>query len=341
MDKNQQTATYLSNLPIQLDIYHNREDVLELITGEHVKTMISLVITASDTEKILNKLSSINKPININSIYILGNCFNEIIKLINDYAKMNIQIQVFSIYEKLLSNLLEDISQSYISKGAESDLIYFDWAKELVIRTRQIKEDQINQQLDNINQQKQQKNKLIQQSNFSNNLEQQIRSYLHNEDSDHIIMIFYVQLKIQPIDFDNDLARILSCQTTEQVISLVRKIQLKNPIIIVSTESPSDEVLTLCQLRFYFYLLNPNQLVDNSKQNTSNICYVFSKEHILNELYNKLGEYYRDTAIQLSMESDDQDTPDRLLERSTKCYKLLQNDIEKIIKEYKKLLPIE
>lgn len=335
--------SYFSNIPANFKVFHNIDDCHQCIIENSNTKTIFLVISHSIAEKILKKL--IEKHNSMKKIYIIDGCITKYINWISQYYQENIDIILFDSYKELSIRILKDISEHYLFKGKNhkefisssdnSTLIYFDWAKQITFRAKQITSDHFQDQINNIEKSKNEAENFIKQIIPNFNIEQQIRNYQLEQDSDSVAIIFIVGLEIQLIDLASDVAKLLTCTNNDQLISTINNLKLLTPIIVVSSSLPSDDLLSLNQLLYYYSFNKSNQ---KSTTNYSKFSYVLSTEHLLNQLNHKLAQYYRDSAIQASTISKDQKKAKRLLERSKKCYQLLQNHTEKTLKRYAEIL---
>ena len=174
------------------------------------------------------------------------------------------------------------------------------------------------------------------QSNLD--VEERLRHYQQDEDSDSLAIIFIVGLELRLIHLASGITRLITCATNNQIVSAIRNVKLTAPTIIVSSSIPTDELLSLNQLLYYYCFLKVGQPVPSTTTDYQNIEYVSSIDHLMDQLHQQLGQYYRDAAIRASIESRDQNKAQRLLEKSTQCYQTLKTNSEEILKRYAELL---
>jgi hypothetical protein len=331
-----------SNIPVDLEIFRNVDDCRQYIENANTKT-ISLITSGSTAEKMLARLSETSGS--IKKIYILDGYISAIVNWIDQYKNRGIDILLFDVYKDLLIRILQDISKYYLLKGedqkkpvlssANAALVYFDWAKKIMICANQLAQNEFKHQLNNIEKYRSEAEQLIREADFDYAVEQQLQGSQHDEDSDSVAVIFIVGLEMKLVHLTSGIARLITCTTNDQIVSAINKVKLLAPIIVVSTMLPSDKLMSFTQLLYYYCF---GKSIHTSTTQYSNVGYVSSIDHLMNELYHKLGQYYRDSALQASMESKDQNKAKRLLERSTQCYKLLETDTEKTLKRYAEML---
>jgi capsular polysaccharide biosynthesis protein len=208
----------------------------------------------------------------------------------------------------------------------------------MITRANQIAQNEFKDQLNSIDRYQSETEMLINQTNATHDTEQQIEDFQRNEDSDSVAVIFIVGMEVRLIHLASGIARLVTCTTNDRIASAIDKVKLSSPIIVVSSTPPSDNLLSLTQLLNYYYFLKPGRSPQTLTKDSSNVTYVSSIDQLMNQLYHKLGQHYRDSAIQISRQSKDLDKAKRLLNRSTKCYELLKTDTEKTLKRYAEIL---
>ncbi len=332
-----------SNIPGNLEIIHNIEDCQKSIIENARQKTIFLVILGFLPLQIFAPTSGIYHA--IQGIYVLRGYTSRII----DYLQIQgINIHQFDRHNELLIRLLQDISKYYLSKGkncensasssVKSSLIYFDLAKEMITRANQLAQNEFKDQLNNIDRYQNDTEMFINQTNSTHDIEQQIEDFQRNEDSDSMAVIFIVGMEVRLIHLAYGIAQLVTCTKNDRIVSTIDKMKLSSPIIVVSSTPPSDNLLSLAQLLNYYYFLKLQGSPQISTKDSSNVTYVSSIDQLMNRLYHKLGQHYRDSAIQISSQSRDLDKAKRLLNRSTKCYELLKTDTEKTLKRYAEIL---
>jgi hypothetical protein len=332
-----------SNIPGDLEILHDLDHCRQSIRENINTKAIFLITSGSVTKEILAYLSEIYGS--IKGIYVFGNYTSQIV---DHPQNQGINILLFDRHNNLLIRLLQDISKYYLSKGnecknsasssAKSALIYFDWAKQMVTRANQLAQNESKDQLNSIDRYQSETEVLVNQTNSADDIEQQIEDCQRNEDSDSVAVIFIVGMEVRVIHLASGIAQLVTCTTNDQIASAIDKVKLLSPIIVVSSTLPSDNLLSLDQLLNYYCFLESERSPHIPTKDSSNVTYVSSIDQLMNQLYRKLGQHYRDSAIQVSRESKDLDKAKRLLNRSTKCYELLKTDTEKTLKRYAELL---
>ena len=341
----QQIKSYFSNIPGNVEIFHDIDECYQYITENTNTESIFFVILGSTGTKTLPHFTETCDQ--IKKIYILSDYIPEIIDSSNNYWNRSITMIVLDSLISILIQILKDISKYYLLKikdqelldslSAESKSIYCDWAKKALMCARKIEEDVFSDQLNEIQMHKSEAKKLIRQRCPDEDIERQMQSYRLEEDLDSMLVIFIVNLDTKLFHLSSSIARIIACKTNEQVISTISKVKLPTPIIVVSSAVPSTNLLSRVQSLYYYCLLTSRGDTEKSLAN-SNVVYAYSVESLMSQLYQKLGEYYRDAAVRMYAESEGQDKAKRLLEKSTHCYKLLESDTEKTLKRYAQLL---
>jgi hypothetical protein len=231
----------------------------------------------------------------------------------------------------------ESLKSNISSSSAKSALTYFEWAKEMVIRANQLAETQFKDQLNYIEKYKSRTEKSIRLKDFDNYVNHQMQSCTFDENLESVAVIFIVGLEVKTIQLNSDIARLITCTTNDQVMPAIMNMKLVTPIIVSST-LPSNDILSGVQLLHYYHYSESNKIVQVSMENDSNVTCVNSIDQLISLLYHKLGQYYRDGALQAAGKSKDREKAKRLLEKSTQCYKLLANDTEEILKRYAVIL---
>jgi len=334
-----------SNIPGDLEIFHDIDNCYQYVTDNASTKTFFLITSGSTAEKMLALLAA--TCVAIKKIYVLGDYISGIFDWVDRYRDQGIYILLFDLHNNLLICVLQDISKHYLSKGEDrknrisspaNSVIYFDWAKEMLTRANQIAQNEFKDQLNNIEKYKSETEKFIRQTDVGYDVEQQIQSYQLEEDSDSVVVIFTVGSEMKLIHLASGIAQLITCSTNEQIVSTINNVKLLSPIIVVSSRLPSDNLLSLTQLLYYYCFSESEESVHSQTKKYSNVTYVSSTDRLMNQLYHKLGQYYRDSAIQASMESHDRGKAKRLLERSTKCYELMKADTEKTLKHYAELL---
>ncbi|CAF0858890.1 unnamed protein product [Adineta steineri] len=327
-------------------IFHNLDQFQHCINENVDKKLIFLIISTSTTLKIFpywqKKWDSIKK------IYILGNLTSSIVDWMDHYREHGVDILLFDLHKNLLIRLLQDISQYYLAKGknlkshvlSSTNLAvpYFNWAKELMVRANQVTENNFKDQLKNIETHKNAAHKLLTRTDSSSDVDQQLKSYILEEVGDSVAIIFIIGMDIKLIHQASGIAQLITCTSDDQVVSAIKSVDISTRSIVVSSSVPSDDVLPLAQLLNYYCLLKPEESDKTPMTNYSNVTYVSSMDHLMRQLYHKLGEYYRHSAMQVPVKSENRDKIMRLLDRSTQCYRLLEDDTKKILKQYAELL---
>jgi hypothetical protein len=335
-------TTGFSNIPGDLEILHDLDHCRQSIS-ENVSTKeIFLITSGSIAKEILAYLPKTDRS--IKGVYVLGDYTSQIV----DYPQnQGVNLLLFDSHNDLLIRLLQNISKYYLSKGkdcknsassAKSALIYFDWAEKMVTRRNQLTQNEFKDQSNNIDRYRSETEMLINQTNSTHDTEEQIKDCQGKKDSDSVAIIFIVGMEVRLIYLASSIAQLVTCTTNDQIVSAIDKMKLSSPIIFVSSTPPSDNLLSLAQLLNYYYFLKPEGSPQISTKDSSNVTYVSSIDQLMNHLYHKLGQHYRDSAIQISTKPTDLDKAKHSLNRSTKCYELLKTDTEKTLKRYAEIL---
>lgn len=282
-------------------------------------------------------------------IYVLGNHFAIPSDLIEQYHTSGVQLLLFDLCDNLVIRLLQDLSTYYASKGVDrrsnaspldiSTLGYFDWAKAAVTQANQLAENSYEDARKEIEKEERKTQSLIKQRQLSvSGIIQQLQIYNQTASLDSVVIIFVNGLETNLIELDWSIGYVVSCTTAAQLETGLMSVEPSTPAIVVSSSSPSDELLSRPLLLHYYYF-SSNQDAKLSKllthQNLSHVC---SVDLLISELYHKLAQHYREDAIQAAFELRDQQKAQRLLQKSTQCYKQLEEDTAKTLQRYAELL---
>ncbi|CAF1309591.1 unnamed protein product, partial [Didymodactylos carnosus] len=315
-----------------------------MITSTGTQT-IFFITSSSFAEKILPYLA---EKWNSIKIYILGDYVPRDVDLIHNYQG-SIQILLFDLYKNLLIRILQDISKHYLSKGVDhghrtssaamSALVYFNWAKETAIRANQLSENDFRDHLNDIEKRIDETEKLIKTTQFTDDdTTRRMEMCSLDEDSDSVVIIFIVGLEMELIRLDSGIGQLITCTTNAQLMLDLPNLKSLTPILIVSRTLPSDDLLSRMQLLHYYFFSKPQEPMQSLPTSDRNVSYVYSIDHLMSELYHKLGQHYRKHAFRASLDPEDQHKAKRLLQKSTQCYKLLECDTEKTLKRYAEML---
>ena len=152
------------------------------------------------------------------------------------------------------------------------------------------------------------------------------------------VRTFIVGLKKDLVQLDGDISQVIECANTDEFMGAVSGLDRSLPILVVSTEPLTSQVTAEYKLVHHCCFLegakpaSPPQSYDRSKSN------VYSKDQLMTELHHKLGQYYQDCAIRASFKSKDQRAAKSFLEKSKRCYMLLEDATRKAVKRYAELL---
>lgn len=338
--------TSFTNIPGEVESLNSMDECQNCIDENRSSKSIFLVTSTAVAEKMLPSLSETYGS--IKKIYIFGDCTSSIANWFDHYRNHGIDIRLFDVAMNLLIQLLQDISRHYVSKGenctksisssVHTPLIYFDWAKEMVIRANHLAQNQFESQLKNIAVSTKETEISINQMEYNLDVEERLRHCQQDEDSDSVAIVFIVGSELRLIHLASGITRCITCTTNNRILSAIRNVKITAPIIIVSSSIPTDELLSLNQLLYYYWVLKVGQTVPSTKTGHQKIEYVSSADCLIDQLHQQLGQYYRDAAIRASIESRDQDKAQRLLEKSTQCYQTMKANSEEILKRYAELL---
>jgi hypothetical protein len=177
-----------------------------------------------------------------------------------------------------------------------------------------------------------------QAANVVHTTQQQQEVASEDGDSYGTVTAFIVGLDEVVVRLDSGIARLISCTSDEELMHSVSGLQRHTPLLVISPGSLPRSVAAHPELIHHFTFLNRASLpryppiYDEHKSN------VYSDDHLMAELYDKLGQHYQDRAIRASIEFNDQHAAKDLLEKSARCYELVECDTETTLKQYADIL---
>ena len=282
-------------------------------------------------------------------IYVLGDHFAISSDLIEEYHARGVQLLLFDLCENLVIRLLQDLSTYYSSKGVDrrsnaspldiSTLDYFDWAKAALTQANQLAENGFDDARRGIEKEERKTQSFIKVRHLSvSGLIQQLQIYKQNASLDSVVVIFVSGLETIWIELDWSIGYVVSCTTATQLKAGLTSAEPSIPAIAVSSSLPSAELLSSPLLLRYYYFSMNHDVMPSKLLTHQNLSHVSSVDQLISELYHKLAEHYREDAIQAAFELRDQQKVQRLLQKSTQCYKQLEEDTAKTLQRYAELL---
>ena len=155
---------------------------------------------------------------------------------------------------------------------------------------------------------------------------------------DHVTVATIMDRNITFPPVDTSIAQTKAYQDEEQVLSDLNQSNVCAPLVIISSTPPGNILSEACLLHF-FCIGESRKLVTHPIAIPSKMTCVNSEDQLRNQLYQKLGHYYRESAYHaFVMKSGSQRDIECLLDKSTRCYKLLEDDARAVLKRYAELL---
>ncbi|CAF1356529.1 unnamed protein product [Adineta steineri] len=149
-------------------------------------------------------------------------------------------------------------------------------------------------------------------------------------------IVYIVDLELPPIEWDLDIAQLEKYNMKNQLTDVIRELNSTIPIYILASKPPSDEIMLHAQLMHYYYLqTSPNEHTQTDLKADDRVRSIDSIDQFGSELYEDLGQYYRDEAGKALFDHQDRYEAKQLLEKSEKCFEILERDIEKTLEHYK------
>ena len=288
----------------------------------------------------------------IHSLYVLTASGTKYVDVLNGYGSQGILVKIVDVCESLPIRILHDISKYYFSKGVHEEkdgtaaaardaLSYFDFAKKAEGWAKEVTEVVHRGYLSEIDNHISQAKDTITRGQCSDDgtmilWQQEVSA--SDEDSYGTVRTFIVGLERISIQLDSDIARLIPCTSDDELILIASALQQSTPILVVSSGPLSANVATLPELLHHYTLLSGASLSRYPSVDDEHKSNVYSEDHLMAELYDKLGQHYQDCSIRASVESNDHRVAKDLLEKSARCYELLECATKKTLKRYGDIL---
>ncbi|CAF1338406.1 unnamed protein product [Adineta steineri] len=151
-------------------------------------------------------------------------------------------------------------------------------------------------------------------------------------------IVYVVDLELPPIDWDLNIAQLEKYNVDNQLADIIRELNLNIPFYILSSMPPSDEIMSYVQLLRYYHLqTSPDEHAKTDLNINDRVISIDSIDHFVSELFEDLGQYYRDEAEKALFDHQDREEAKQLLTKSEKCFEILERDIQKTLKRYENL----
>ncbi|CAF4322443.1 unnamed protein product [Adineta steineri] len=151
-------------------------------------------------------------------------------------------------------------------------------------------------------------------------------------------IVYVIDLELPSIDLDSDIAKLVECNMNNQLADVIRELNSTIPFYIFASMPPSDETMSHAQLLRYYYLQTSlDEHAEKDLNTDDRVISIDSIDHFADELYEDLGQYYRDKAGKALFDHQDREEAKQLLKKSEKCFEILERDIEKTLKRYENL----
>ncbi|CAF1475259.1 unnamed protein product, partial [Adineta steineri] len=150
-------------------------------------------------------------------------------------------------------------------------------------------------------------------------------------------IVYVIDLALPSIGLDSDIAKLVTYNKNSQLADVIRELNPTIPFYILASMPPSDEIMSRAQLLRYYHLqTSPNEHVQTDLNVNDRVTSIDSIDHFAGELYEDLGQYYRDKAGKALFDHQDRHKAKQLLMKSEKCFEILERDIEKNIETLRK-----
>ncbi|CAF1076810.1 unnamed protein product [Adineta ricciae] len=158
------------------------------------------------------------------------------------------------------------------------------------------------------------------------------------QERDHVMVAIIMDPDITFPAVDASIAQTKVYQDEEQMLSDLNQSNVCAPLVVISS-TPPENILSEARLLHFFCMYGSEKLVTHPIVIPSKMICINSEDHLRNQLYQKLGQYYRDIAYHaFATNSRSQRDIECLLDKSTQCYKLLEDDARAVLNRYAKLL---
>lgn len=336
-----------SNFSSTIECFYGIEHCRQYIMNSGRNNKIFFITSSSSAKRILPFLMT-NSNIEL-KIYILDDYTSQKLDWIDTYQDQWIRILLFDRSNALITRISEDLCEHYLRKARNernknltpfnSTFVYFDRAKEIVTNINQLNTNECQEKLNTIEKSRNETEKSVEHTTSIFNVQQQIYTYNIEIDSNEFtIPVVIVGLDSSLIHLDSSIGKLFMIKANEQLVSILVNTRGIYPIIVVSSTEPSHELLSLKQkIHYYVFSLSSDTLISSTAK-YSNVTYAYGIENLMNHLHNRLGQYYRDAALESRTNCQNREQAKLLLEKSTLCYKLLKSDTEKTLKRYADIL---
>ncbi|CAF1317932.1 unnamed protein product [Adineta steineri] len=160
----------------------------------------------------------------------------------------------------------------------------------------------------------------------------------HNLQYKNRPIVCIIGLELPSIDWDLDIARMKKYNINSQLADVIRELNPTIAFYILASKPPSDEIMSHTQLLRYYYLqTSPDEHTQTDLNVDDRVTSINSIDQFPDELYEDLGQYYRDKARKALFGHQNRDEAKQLLTKSKKCFEILGSFIEKTLAHYKNL----
>jgi len=307
--------------------------------------MIFLVVSSAYAYQILPNLEE--NWSSIRNIYIFGHYEIRIIDRIPEHQQRGVKITFGDCFNDLLTQLMDDLSIDYSLKakgqhilstpGVTPAVSYPNQSKFTEAKTYDLQSKSHETRIDRIEKETIQRS-TTRMNSLGHNLNQRIQLYNEDENQESTVLLCFVGYETIPIDVESDIGYSISCVTMHQWKSALPMLKRTTSVIIISSELNIDDISMDNHLIHYYYFTLKSDEIKILNKLPHYISPISSIARLTNELYNKLGQFYRKRAMELSKNSSNRGAAKLILQKSTKCYELLKSEAEKAMKNYAALL---
>ena len=288
----------------------------------------------------------------IHSLYVLTGSGIKYADVITAYGSEGIPVQLVDACKTLPIRILHDISKHYFLKGVHQEkggstaaardaLSFFGFAKQAEAWANQLTEVVHRGYLSEIDNHISQAKDAMARGQISDDgatiLRQQEVSGSDGDPSS-TMRTFIVGLDKVSVQLDSDITRVIRCINNDELILIVSGLDRSTPILVVSSEPVPTQVTRNCKLVHHCCFLDGTRPVSIPKTFVRDKSNVYSMDQLVSELHHKLGQHYQNCAVRESFEKRDQRKAKGFLEKSKRCYDLLECETKKTMKRYAELL---